>query len=118
MDNNLLNTFQAALAKAKEEHSKACYLEDCGENAGIRKINANKADCLRWVIYLAEIGLEAEKKQVATEEAEVLKFIRQIEEDYFGECQAIAEDGYKTAPDSAKYFLERFKEKYIILSNK
>lgn len=54
-------TMKDALAKAKEEFSKACYLEDCGSNAGIRKMNANKAQWLKWVIYLAELGLEAEK---------------------------------------------------------
>lgn len=54
-------TMKDALAKAKEEFGKACYLEDCGSNAGIRKMNANKAQWLKWVIYLAELGLEAEK---------------------------------------------------------
>lgn len=114
MDKTLFDTVEAALNKAKEELSYATYLEDCGVNAGIRKINSNKTDWLKWVIYLAEIGLETEKNQVVSKESEVLEFIRQIEEDYFGECQAVAEDSYKTAPDSAKYFLERFKEKYSI----
>lgn len=121
MDKTWFDTVEAALNKAKEELSYATYLEDCGVNAGIRKINSNKTDWLKLVIYLAEIGLEVEKKQVApaaVEESEVLEFIKQIEEDYFSECQAVAEDGYKAAPDSAKYFLERFKEKYIILNNK
>lgn len=52
---------EAALKKAKEEHSKAIYLEECGGNAGLRKMNANKSKWLKWVIYLAELGLETEK---------------------------------------------------------
>ncbi len=58
MDVSTLNAMTAALAKAKEEQSKANYLEDCGSNAGIRKMNANKSEWLRWVVYLAEYGLE------------------------------------------------------------
>lgn len=57
----MIKQMEAALEKAKEEHSKAIYLEECGSNAGLRKMNANKCEWLRWVIYLAEIGLEAEK---------------------------------------------------------
>ncbi len=58
---NLIETFEAAFKKGKEELSKTIYLEECGSNAGIRKMNSNKADWLKWVMYLAEIGLEAEK---------------------------------------------------------
>ena len=58
MDKNLLDTYDAALGKAKEELSKAIYLGESGGNAGLRKMNANKADWLKWVIYLAELGLE------------------------------------------------------------
>lgn len=61
MDKTLFDTAEAAITKAKEELSLASHLEECGGNAGIRKMNANKADWLRWVVYLAEIGLEAEK---------------------------------------------------------
>jgi hypothetical protein len=50
-----------AIEKAKEELSKANYLEESGGNAGIRKMNANKADWLRWVVYLATLGFEAEQ---------------------------------------------------------
>lgn len=53
--------YEQALEKAREEFSKACHYEDCGSNPGIRKMNANKADWLKWVIYLAERGLECEK---------------------------------------------------------
>ncbi len=52
---------EAALEKAKNELSYAIHLEECGGNAGIRKMNANKAEWLKWVVYLAELGLEAEK---------------------------------------------------------
>lgn len=58
---NLIETLEAAFKKGKEELNRTIYLEDCGSNAGIRKMNSNKADWLKWVMYLAEIGLEAEK---------------------------------------------------------
>jgi hypothetical protein len=61
MDKNMLNTMEVALEKAKNELSYAIHLEECGGNAGIRKMNANKAEWLKLVVYLAEIGLEAEK---------------------------------------------------------
>lgn len=57
----MIKQMEAALAKAKTELSMATHLEECGGNAGIRKMNANKADWLRWVVYLAECGLEHEK---------------------------------------------------------
>ena len=66
MDN--LDIMQQAMDTAKEELSKACYLIDCGANAGIRKMNSNKADWLKWLIYLAERGLAEEK--LLTEQAE------------------------------------------------
>jgi hypothetical protein len=74
MDNNMIDIMQAAVAKAKEELSVATHLEECGGNAGIRKMNANKADWLKWVVYLAERGIECEKclnepATVAVEEA-------------------------------------------------
>jgi hypothetical protein len=53
--------FVLDLQLAKEELSRAVYLEDCGSNAGIRKMNANKAEWLKCVVYLAELGLETEK---------------------------------------------------------
>lgn len=60
-DKNMFDTMEAALEKARNELSYAIHLEECGKNAGIRKMNANKADWLKWVVYLAELGLEAEK---------------------------------------------------------
>lgn len=61
IDKDKIATMEAALEKAKAELSYAIHLEDCGKNAGIRKMNANKADWLKWVVYLAELGLEYEK---------------------------------------------------------
>jgi hypothetical protein len=60
-DKNIFDVKEAALEKARNELSYATHLEDCGKNAGIRKMNANKADWLKWVVYLAELGLEYEK---------------------------------------------------------
>lgn len=60
-DKNRFDTMEAALEKAKNELSYAIHLEECGKNAGIRKMNANKAEWLKWVVYLAELGLEYEK---------------------------------------------------------
>jgi hypothetical protein len=61
MNKDRIDTIEAALEKARNELSYALHLEDCGKNAGIRKMNANKADWLKWVVYLAELGLETEK---------------------------------------------------------
>ena len=57
----MMEQMEAALEKAKNELSYAIHLAECGGNAGIRKMNANKADWLKWVVYLAERGLEYEK---------------------------------------------------------
>jgi hypothetical protein len=61
MNKTWLDSLQTALDKAKEELDKASYLEEQGSNPGIRKMNANKADWLNRVVYLAELGLECEK---------------------------------------------------------
>ena len=57
----MLEQMEAALEKAKAELSRSIHLEECGGNAGIRKMNANKVDWLKWVIYLAEKGIKYEK---------------------------------------------------------
>ena len=44
MNKDLLDRYEAAIAKAKLELSVASHLEECGNNAGIRKMNANKAE--------------------------------------------------------------------------
>jgi hypothetical protein len=61
MGRDMIDTMEAALEQARNELSYAFHLEECGGNAGIRKMNANKADWLKWVVYLAELGLETEK---------------------------------------------------------
>jgi hypothetical protein len=61
MDKTMFDTYEAALENAKNELSNAIHLEECGGNAGIRKMNANKVEWLKWVVYLAELGLEYEK---------------------------------------------------------
>lgn len=58
---NMYDVMKQALNKAEEELSKASYLEECGSNSGIRKMNSNKVDWLKWVVYLAKLGLEVEK---------------------------------------------------------
>ena len=79
-----------ALEKAEEELSKASYLEESGGNAGIRKMNANKADWLRWVVYLATIGLEVEKMLAESESsAEVSQGKKK------SECEICSEDSAK-----------------------
>ena len=59
MDKEFLNRTSDALTKAQEELDKAIYLSESGSNAGIRKMNSNKADWLNRVIYLAKQGLES-----------------------------------------------------------
>ena len=54
MGKNILEQFEQAIEKAKEELSRASYLEECGANKGLRKMNANKAEWLSCLIYLAE----------------------------------------------------------------
>ena len=61
MTKETLDTMKQALEKAKEELDRACYLEESGGNAGIRKMNANKAEWLKWVVSLAETGLATEE---------------------------------------------------------
>ena len=53
----------AAFETAKKERAYALHMEECGSNAGLRKMNANKAEWLSWLIYFAEKGLEAERAQ-------------------------------------------------------
>ena len=78
-----------ALDKAQEELSKANYLEEAGGNAGIRKMNANKADWLRWVVYLATIGFETEQL-LAEAETEPKKELNK------SECELCSEESSKT----------------------
>ena len=59
----LLEIMENALDKAEQELTHASYLSESGANAGIRKMNDNKAEWLRWVVYLAQHGLEAFKEE-------------------------------------------------------
>ena len=61
MDNEVLDRMTAAIEKAKEKLNQASYLSESGSNPGLRQLNANKADWLHWVVYLAERGFEYEK---------------------------------------------------------
>jgi hypothetical protein len=53
-------TDEKALDIAKEELHRAIYLSECGGNAGIRKINSDKADWLSVLIYNAEQNMRKE----------------------------------------------------------
>ena len=64
MEKSIHDAMTKALEKAEEEHSKASYLSESGGNAGIRQMNTNKAEWLRWVVYLAEHGLKAIEEEV------------------------------------------------------
>ena len=55
----LFDIMKTALNKAEQELNHASYLSESGANAGIRKMNDNKVEWLRWVVYLAQKGLEA-----------------------------------------------------------
>lgn len=63
VNNDMIAAREAALEKARNELSHAFHLADCGKNAGIRKMNANKAEWLSQIVYLAEA-------QIAREESE------------------------------------------------
>ena len=58
----LISIMEEALDKATQELNHASYLSESGANAGIRKMNDNKVEWLRWVVYLAQKGLEEEKR--------------------------------------------------------
>ena len=75
MTKETLDIMKQALEKATQELNHASYLSESGANAGIRKMNDNKAEWLRWVVYLAHYGLEA------FEEEESLKAEQELVED-------------------------------------
>lgn len=66
----LIDIMQAALDKATQELNHASYLSESGANAGIRKMNDNKVEWLRWVVYLAQNGLDEEKRRIETVQEE------------------------------------------------
>jgi hypothetical protein len=59
----MLNVYEDALKKANEELDYAVYMSECAPNAGLRTIYSNKLMWLRWVVMLAEQGLEQEKNK-------------------------------------------------------
>jgi hypothetical protein len=63
MNKEMLDIMQNAIDKAKEKLSQASYLSECGSNQGLRQMNSNKVEWLRWVVYLAELGFEALEKE-------------------------------------------------------
>jgi hypothetical protein len=87
MESTMHKTMSASLDKAKEELSKANYLAECGANPGIRKMNDNKSNWLRWVVYLAEIGLETEKLLADAEAQEATE-----NQDRCDDCECAAKD--------------------------
>lgn len=89
---NSLETLKAAFEKGKEELNYAIYLEDCGGNAGIRKINSNKVDWLKYVMYLAEIGLYEVENTVANAKVDNAKSCVDCSDKY---KNIIAEKDYK-----------------------
>lgn len=68
-------TDEKALDIAKEELHSAIYLSECGGNAGIRKINSDKADWLSVLIYNAEQYNEV-RKMAHKYEMTISAFIR------------------------------------------
>jgi hypothetical protein len=92
MTKETLDTMKQALEKAKEELSKASYLSECGSNAGIRKVNSNKIDWLRWVVCLAETGLETEES-FSDIEVEIREDTEEAPKNKCEECPVTAETG-------------------------
>lgn len=95
MDTNMLEIMERALATAEDELNKAIYLSESGSNAGIRKINSNKAEWLRWVVYLSQNGLEAfeeeERLKVAPEEAFSKEFDEAESDSVCDNCPIVSE---------------------------
>lgn len=60
MEKSIYEAMTKALSTAQEKLGQASYLSECGSNPGLRQMNSNKAEWLKWVVYLAEKGLEAE----------------------------------------------------------
>ena len=54
---------KASLEKARAELYLAIYLGECGSNAGIRKIWAERADWIASLIYLAEAQIKREESE-------------------------------------------------------
>ena len=70
MKNTIYEAMTKALDTAKEKLNQASYLSESGSNQGLRQMNSNKAEWLKWVVYLAEHGLKAieEEERLAAEQ--------------------------------------------------
>jgi hypothetical protein len=69
-----------AISKAEEKLNQATYLSESGSNPGLRQMNSNKADWLKWVVYLAKIGFETEK--LLSEDTEDIEVTEEDEDGY------------------------------------
>ena len=91
----LIEIMQVALDKATKELNHASYLSESGANAGIRKMNDNKVEWLRWVVYLAQKGFEAfeeeERLKVAPEEAFSKEFDEAESDSVCDSCPVVSE---------------------------
>ncbi len=83
---DLHNKMKDAIHRAEAELQTASYLEESGSNAGLRKMNANKADWLSLIIYLAKLGFETEllvsdqnKPTYSAKSTEVSKTLNELE---------------------------------------
>ena len=70
MEKSVYEAMTKSLETAKEKLNQASYLSESGSNPGLRQMNSNKAEWLKWVVYLAEHGLEAleEEDRLAAEQ--------------------------------------------------
>ncbi len=104
MNKDTINMMQKAVATAREKLNQANYLSECGSNPGLRQMNSNKVEWLKWVVYLAEEGLESlENKSVEEQEdgisicedcrvsAEAVKIIEQKDKTIKELCDKITE---------------------------
>lgn len=70
MEKSIYEAMTNSLDTAREKLNQASYLSECGSNPGLRQMNSNKAEWLKWVVYLAEHGLKAieEEERLAAEQ--------------------------------------------------
>lgn len=109
-----IDSLSASLDRAKVELSKADYLAESGGNAGIRKMNSNRAEWLHRVIYLAELGLEAEKLCMEQEATASVAATSVASEQPCAECickDSIIND-LQTINDQLRVRLHDLKETY------
>ena len=97
MDKHVVEAMEKAINTANEKLHQASYLSECGSNPGLRQMNSNKAEWLKWVVYLAERGLEDMK----------------LEDEQIEEAQEEAEDG-GWAPYKCEEFLPNAEIKKLL----